>query len=1124
MVEGAGGLDLVAPAFVALHLVANVGVDGRPDAVATLAADVVNPQRALDPVAQVDAGDVQLAGGVVDYLHLAVAVEHLQLAVAGAEDMAGQLHVAAADINLVEQDALGTEVVAEADGAGARVSLDQLDHGGAAVAPGSAQAVEAAEGALVDGDCPVGDPALYEPVDVQVQRADHHVIAGDHTGAGPRPSEHAAGIVMRRVAADVGEGIGVVEHEVLAGTDGQALATDIGIGIDTAVAGGNGYVATLVGDDTVDVDVRRRCLQPGSIGETGGRVVGVLDDHLRRRRVLGHLHGEAGTAQTRHVGGLDVGVAEHLGAVEQQLAAVAVWNLQALDVQEQRAAVDHFDLRIARCIELAAAYQRVAGDKDVARPRENRIDLQHPHLQLARQGTGGGVAAHLRVDARQGLLKQVELGLEGSLLERRQAVVGELLFQLDDPVADQLRVFAALHAVGNAVADLADHRHDAEGAGGVFVERGGIHLDAVEQVLQPADVQLLLAVDARIQRAVGGNLGAATVLGAAAGDIQRHLTDDRAEDCRGDFAVQVLADAFTGEDAVALARIGVDVPHAAHMATAVEQQVAVAHVDGVGFGVGYHREGGVVPQVGAGGEHRLVHLPGNVVTGVELGVAIAEQVGIGANGHGVVGIDLGTAEPLRGAGRAPGLGVDARVDVVEAAGRENQIADAVDIRAAANGDPGLGLGNVDQRLRQGDGNRAATVEFDLVTCIDVVERLHAQVFGIAPVAIQPQPCIGTDVGLGVERNGRGAAHRGGIDHAAGARLHVVVTGRLHDIGVGTLIVGAGQHARGRGQLAERGDIQTVADMRAAGANQRGVDAVSESVEARLVIRRELDGIEHRIDAVGGAAGVEHGTSSAGVAGPYHRGGTAHQAALAGFGTCLVVDRGTGGDLQITDITAETSADQRFGARFSRGDRYVGAQRKQAGGIAFGLGALANIGGGGEGPVATGQADEAGRVGCLQQAAAFVVRGGDHGVGRYAEAAADAEPLDGDAVEARLTTDTARQGCVLRLQQRLAADIQAGQRIGQGNAHGTAGSQRAAEGDPEALGLHIGVGLGNEAQVFARRQLGVVANLQLGAAVVAGDQDDRVDAALQTGRCATPGQGDRRLGQAGYAQIGCRQAG
>ena len=245
--------------------------------------------------------------------------------------------------------------------------------------------------------------------------------------------KRAAVVVECRVAADVYKGLGVVQDKVLTGAEAQFLRADIGIGVDAAVFGSQFDLAALVQQAARDVDIGRGHAQAGCILDVVSRVAQVLHHYAWCCRVFRHGHvAEGRVATARFIGGLNAGIARHLGAVEEQLAAQVIRDFQPLEAKECLAVVDDFDLRIARCIELATADQGIALHQNIAGLGQYRINFQQPDFQAFRQGplagnsTGviGDRTAHLLIQLAQGFVQQGTLSFKSRPFNRRNTVAG----------------------------------------------------------------------------------------------------------------------------------------------------------------------------------------------------------------------------------------------------------------------------------------------------------------------------------------------------------------------------------------------------------------------------------------------------------------------------------------------------------------------------------------------------------------------------------------------------------------------------------------------------------------------------------------------------------------------------
>ena len=126
------GQRTIAPAFITLHLIAHTGVHRRPEPITAgllplfATPQIVDAQGAFHAAAQVQPGQFQMTRGVVGDVHLAETVEHLELAIASAEDVPGQLHVTATHLHLIEHDAVAVVIPGIPQSAGTGIGLHQL--------------------------------------------------------------------------------------------------------------------------------------------------------------------------------------------------------------------------------------------------------------------------------------------------------------------------------------------------------------------------------------------------------------------------------------------------------------------------------------------------------------------------------------------------------------------------------------------------------------------------------------------------------------------------------------------------------------------------------------------------------------------------------------------------------------------------------------------------------------------------------------------------------------------------------------------------------------------------------------------------------------------------------------
>ena len=235
---------------------------------------------------------MQGAAAVVDHIDAAVAVQDVDLTIARAENMAGQLHVATADFYRVQHDIAGLEVIAVTNGTRTGITRAQLVIAFASTLGERRRRLEeiaAGEIRLVDHYGPVGNPALQQAIDIQVLSADGNIVAGHSTGPRNRAIQITVSDVGARVPAYMVERRRRIEDEVTTRADTDALCPNFAVDVDAAVTGSQRYVTAQVTNGPGDEQIRRRLLQRQPITEVitaaGRRVVAVDDGNLRCRRI-----------------------------------------------------------------------------------------------------------------------------------------------------------------------------------------------------------------------------------------------------------------------------------------------------------------------------------------------------------------------------------------------------------------------------------------------------------------------------------------------------------------------------------------------------------------------------------------------------------------------------------------------------------------------------------------------------------------------------------------------------------------------------------------------------------------------------------------------------------------------
>ena len=565
-----------------------------------------------------------------------------------------------------------------------------------------------------------------------------------------------------------------------------------------------------------------------------------------------------------------------------------------------------------------------------------------------------------------------------------------------------------LEAPSDAITDFLHHRNDGERALGRGIEAGRVDLLAIEQVFQATDHQLALAVNACIQLTIDTHQALATVQGATAVDVQRHLPNDGTQQVGGGLTVEVTANALASQYAMPLPGIGMNVTHAAQPATGVHVQVAGTQVLCGGIWVCHHREGGVVPQVSTRRELCAVHRAIKAITGLQTQIAIGEQRRIGVYARHIVGLDPRQTAAAGRTGCAERLGVSLTVDDISTAGSQHQIADAVEVGALTHTHLGVALEHIDAGFGTGNADHTATVEFDPVIAINTVEGLNFQFFRVAPIAVDTQQYVVADQTAGIQGDRTEAARSRRIDHTTGAGLHVIgACLGFADVGTSALAVAAAVDARAVQQPGTGGQVDVVLRMGTAHAKECRTAAVDKAVEARLLQRTEgqaahLHGItEHTTCPEAGQGRTTVGGFANGCR-------TADQATLTRAGNGLVVLTAKCVDLHRAQVALKQT--RHFGQclRLRQCLRHGGTQRQHADQPAIGGGALTHIGFRQEGPAAPVSTGKTAAGTGAQQRLTVRARGGHGGVGRDAHTTGQALRMHGRTVLLALTQHAAAQ--------------------------------------------------------------------------------------------------------------------
>ncbi|MQM37197.1 hypothetical protein KBTX_01195 [wastewater metagenome] len=441
----------------------------------------------------------------------------------------------------------------------------------------------------------------------------------------------------------------------------------------------------------------------------------------------------------------------------------------------------------------------------------------------------------------------------------------------------------------------------------------------------------------------------AGVLGILVGDLQGDVVGpDQVADSVGDvlrgLAVEVRTGAGAGEQAAAVIGVELDVAHAAHLRVAGERDQVGLIGDGVRHRVRLHRERGLVPQLGAGGEIEQPLSAVGIASGIDGGVAPGLRARAARDIHPVGDRRLRAALALCRASTAVRLDVRAGIQIGGGIGREHEVADRLQGRVA-DGDAGHRTVHVHQGLRLRDGDRPAGIQLHPLIGLHVVDGLqHQAVTGLAPVAVDVQDGVVADGDIGVRRDMAVRLYRRGVDHAAGARGDVVV-GILGpaDVGLRGHLGGTGGQVGAAGD--RRIDVGSDVVIRAGTArpDHGGLHAVHPAVVARGVVGTHAQRVADQ-GIVGDArrhAGPGHGL----VVGFHLGGGPRDHAAAAGGGAAGGVVLADRPDLERTDtaVLAGGPVEDGLGGDAVRGVGEIGARGHDTDGVAGGLAVLAGGG-------------------------------------------------------------------------------------------------------------------------------------------------------------------------------------
>ena len=477
------------------------------------------------------------AGLVVDH-HRGVAAGHPQPAVAGADDGAGEVDLAASGLDRVERDLLagkveGTVDGGQATGAEADARLDL------ALGVGEVHRAAGIE-TLVDGQRDAVDPALHQTVDVQVAGIDVDLAHGEDRGRlgrrGNGVHQRLQALVAGGEAARLGDA-GVVEQRLAeGGVEVQVLARVAAgvvpvVGGEVEVARGgqlDGAGAQLADDVDAALHVGQP-QQPVFIDEAADHL-----DVLRRRRqrqvlqrgVPGHRRGVLGDADHALPGlgrrgqrpGVEVGgtgVQDDTLAVH-QFGPAGLADADVVDLQAERRVVDDVDVGFAVGHQAAVGHRSLhAGlggvtglDRDQTRRRQDGRHAQGQRVEaFTHRNAGGATSAgdgggetellQLRVDlVEQRLVARNSLGVAG-MADHPASHLGAILEQLVGHVGvhqrgqrqvlglDDVEVVAERHGEGQPLV-AGHHRQLTPTIGAAVGGGGGVVAGGRAGALQPA--------------------------------------------------------------------------------------------------------------------------------------------------------------------------------------------------------------------------------------------------------------------------------------------------------------------------------------------------------------------------------------------------------------------------------------------------------------------------------------------------------------------------------------------------------------------------------------------------------------------------------------------------------------
>ena len=549
-----------------------------------------------------------------------------------------------------------------------------------------------------------------------------------------------------------------------------------------------------------------------------------------------------------------------------------------------------------------AHHRRQLVEDDVVLLRRQRCDPRQGSRARADAGAAAGAendgtrAIHMRqAQFNQLVFEEIDFGLIGVACRRAGVFLGQL---------DQQGT--ALVDVGRD-ADLEIDRRFRHTPGAGDLEFPGPRRRVV--VLH-VERQAGILIDTGFDIAIDPHAGETARGSAAAAHIEGHVVAaeqiaDAAGDRRRGFAIDVLADADgVGENPAAVGGQG-DVGRGLEIGARAHGEVGVVEHAGQCIRQGRDRDRRLVPEIDGGARVDATRVARGVTAGGQVdGAVVGAQQGAGAD-HGIRGTAIDrVGAAVRGTGQAVGIGRRAGLERGVVARTGVDAADvADDFGVAAETGRGIGTIDADHRVGLGDRDGAAGVQLGLVARNAYVAGIQGE-HAVAGSRRQDVDFrVVTDTGRGHLFDAAFALSGRGADHAAGTGTDVpcrrVAAGAaqpvLLDPVFGAYAHRVRQYPRVVPGFGQDRAIYRVAGEGAAGARERGIEAVHLGVEARGV------GCVHPEAAdtgqVRAVTGSDRGKGIAGAAGGGGCRRPGDQATAAGRGCGEVVVGAAGLDVE-----------------------------------------------------------------------------------------------------------------------------------------------------------------------------------------------------------------------------------